>query len=1764
MTFLNLQTPSKKIFSLDISTTENDLIKLISCLSHINENRIKGLCDMKGHYYTFTAAINNQQGNFNYSKVYSIVFDENPSGVNKNFKNINNDENNNNNFFGNDYYCDDDNNTFKYSLCNHNNNNSFFDRRFRDQENFYRENYFKDRSCMDFDNLSISPLRNNFNNNNNDNRNNFIHLNNQNIGYSDYYNDNDFDYSNYNINNNRVISAKVNNNKSNLNLNNENFDGFINNNNNKENKFFNNRYYKHELINKNNINNNSNPNRSYSYRYQNEDIKNNFNNNKNFINQTLQNKYYNRDFNTIKHNSNTENTPFNKNETFNKSENLNIKNFNLQPSEENRYNYLNRNYHINYTDNNINENNFNYQQYNLNEIKNRKNYNKYNTQRNKSIIINDNILNNNNQFNNLSNNIINNNQNDNLNLNNNNYYNLNNASSNFISNFNSLNKNPNYSKQRPNIDINENTLNSNSISNSNNYNKKQKKISISENDLSNNNNINNQIENKIFNRKSKDNKINNNTYNEYYIKIANDLVELNLIEDRLFPKLKQMLLNENEDITILFKLFCNDVVEIESLVSGINKILSKINGQIIRPDSPEIFNKNQLIKLIESLNEGIFDDPSDLILLKNLANSNNEFILSAYELYLSDNDIENFIDSLKRFIKKQNNPNNFYGKNLNMNFTNNEINYNNNNLNNNDNKYYNYNENNNFNNYNISKNISDLDKLKLKNYGSKKSTEYFEEKYNMNMDMNMKYNSNNNYHNNKTINNPNNYNHIHNNDFKNNNNNNFSAEFTYENNQEKLKIKDDNLNNNNNFQKIEQENIKINKTINNNNNSKTNSDKDIKSINQNTSKNKKNSNMSIKKFNKENQTSANNNSSNNNTNNYEKIINQKDLNSNIETTPTKNLIKKNSFINNSQFSSKKDIHENIDNNNSVKKNINLNTFNNNINLTPSKKDKDNKNKINNLNLNLESDETIREKNSLSPERYPLTRDTLNQLENILKFLHTEQRIIFKYALKNKLPEVNIFTQLRTTIDSEDILLRTVKVFCKQFINEKITKNFEEKFLNFFKILMQKRDQNLLGLFKEFYKHNSLETLRSEILNYLTLKFFNTNSKTEDYFYNNKTQSSKKILMIDEEKEEKNKNKIFERKNRDRKKFGTHNTTKSRKKKIEKIEKFEIKRSICSIDSINYNLDNNENNNFNENDDFNDNDESRILKKEDFLGNFTNAQKNSEFIKIELNSYDNNNNIVNNGSQKKIIEENNIKKYGSQKKIFSMDFNVNDNDNNNNNIEFRNDKQKEFFDLISSFNFIVESDKENFEVLLNEKNAEAFEIFEMFLKKKNILAVKSNIKTFIKKYFHNDSKKYLDSYNKNNSVYSDNSDININNAPKKGKLEKSSNISISNNNNKNNQYNQILNITKPGTILSKLEKKMSSEKMIIDNKDKANKNNINITKYKISSGDLNENKLKKTNEKKIRQIKNNNNNYFNFNQLDDNIHISKNLLSSSEEKEREKKINDNINAINNLSYSSLKELLKDLENSGKISSHQQKYILQRYNNKDYNLLKAWEAYTENKCLPDLIESLKKFSTNARRVSNVITNGRTPVAVTESKNDIIEFLKVKDNSREKDEIKKKQINIIKILVKEKMIDEKTAPIIYEMINNENHFLISAFEIFSVSKDHWEFCETLDMITDVHRNNYKISDVEDTNINNNIILKDENDNNNNRKLEFILENFITELKERNDIDKNAFIFTDDEFDSFRKMLFENDEFFMSALEFYGSNFDKEEFIENLKMLN
>jgi vacuolar-type H+-ATPase catalytic subunit A/Vma1 len=220
-----------------------------------------------------------------------------------------------------------------------------------------------------------------------------------------------------------------------------------------------------------------------------------------------------------------------------------------------------------------------------------------------------------------------------------------------------------------------------------------------------------------------------------------------------------------------------------------------------------------------------------------------------------------------------------------------------------------------------------------------------------------------------------------------------------------------------------------------------------------------------------------------------------------------------------------------------------------------------------------------------------------------------------------------------------------------------------------------------------------------------------------------------------------------------------------------------------------------------------------------------------------------------------------------------------------------------------------------------------------------------------------------------------------------------------------------------------------------------------------------------------------------------------------------------------------------------------------------LLSAWEVYTHNNNMSELIESLKIFSTNVNaRNRHLVTNGKTPAALAQSKSEIIDFLKGKEN-KEKEEIKKKQLHIIEILAKENMLDKKSTPLINQMIYKENHLLISAFEIFSVTKDHWEFCETLGLITDIYTGESPKIEAG---------MKSNEAENASQAVKIIPNSKDERLKKIfEEITKTSKSFTALEMAALNMKLQNKDEFLFSSLELYEQYKDKDDLFDNLRII-
>jgi len=141
---------------------------------------------------------------------------------------------------------------------------------------------------------------------------------------------------------------------------------------------------------------------------------------------------------------------------------------------------------------------------------------------------------------------------------------------------------------------------------------------------------------------------------EKYLNIVKYLHSNNLINQMTTITLQKLITEENEVLIDLFINFLTDKISINQLVyeieNNLNETSLNTTQEINRPTTAMPQRKN-FLNVLEELPNSIFEEPSDQDLLKKLAMSNyNEIIKSTWEVFSSDKDYENFVDTLRRII----------------------------------------------------------------------------------------------------------------------------------------------------------------------------------------------------------------------------------------------------------------------------------------------------------------------------------------------------------------------------------------------------------------------------------------------------------------------------------------------------------------------------------------------------------------------------------------------------------------------------------------------------------------------------------------------------------------------------------------------------------------------------------------------------------------------------------------------------------------------------------------------------------------------------------------------------------------------------------------------------------------------------------------------------------------------------------------------------------------------------------------------------------
>jgi hypothetical protein len=290
----------------------------------------------------------------------------------------------------------------------------------------------------------------------------------------------------------------------------------------------------------------------------------------------------------------------------------------------------------------------------------------------------------------------------------------------------------------------------------------------------------------------------------------------------------------------------------------------------------------------------------------------------------------------------------------------------------------------------------------------------------------------------------------------------------------------------------------------------------------------------------------------------------------------------------------------------------------------------------------------------------------------------------------------------------------------------------------------------------------------------------------------------------------------------------------------------------------------------------------------------------------------------------------------------------------------------------------------------------------------------------------------------------------------------------------------------------------------------------------------------------------------------------------------KSINLKIEEPKNENELSFENLITSLLSMKKINSNQYYFLLNEFSHNNQILNSIWESYIINPDEEDekenLLESIDLFlnkhneeikNFNHKNIKNFPV--KTPASIKNFKSELVNYLK----GKERGEIKNKQKRIIDLLIKENLLNNRNFQFYYDKIENDDNIIISAFEVFSITLNHLDFADTLDILYNLDevikenkkkirencfkRNSKSFSDndkiIQDLRAIDNKVNNNKSDINKIKDNRELLKNLI---KNFNESDKKMLI---NEYDN-------NNEMLLSILETYDSD-DEDECIDDIKLI-
>ena len=169
----------------------------------------------------------------------------------------------------------------------------------------------------------------------------------------------------------------------------------------------------------------------------------------------------------------------------------------------------------------------------------------------------------------------------------------------------------------------------------------------------------------------------------------------------------------------------------------------------------------------------------------------------------------------------------------------------------------------------------------------------------------------------------------------------------------------------------------------------------------------------------------------------------------------------------------------------------------------------------------------------------------------------------------------------------------------------------------------------------------------------------------------------------------------------------------------------------------------------------------------------------------------------------------------------------------------------------------------------------------------------------------------------------------------------------------------------------------------------------------------------------------------------------------------------------------KTIMDKIMYQGIIKKNEYNFLMYRFNQKDEMLCSVWEVYCNGKDEEDFIDNIEIF---IKKYQNLITkfagennskqSSQTPSVKSQAKKSSGSLSTYKANlskiikSKGKYNTKPKQKELIDLLIRKNLIPSTSKEILYSKIDNEEQVIISAFEVFSVTLNHIDFAETVNL--------------------------------------------------------------------------------------------------------